>query len=38
MALREHHPIIRWTTRWIVLTHFALRVHPEPANDNEAIA
>lgn len=38
MALPVHLPIIGWTTRLIVLRHFALRVHPEPSNDNERTA
>lgn len=34
MALREHVPIIREATRILVLRHIALRVHPDPCNDN----
>lgn len=38
MALREHVPIIREATRILVLRHIALRVHPDPCNDNRPLS
>jgi hypothetical protein len=34
MPLREHFPIINWTTRLIMLADFVPRPRPKPANDN----